>query len=68
MERLLLTDKEVCELLAIGRTKLLSLVSQGELNVVRIGRRRLFARDAVQAFVRRLQAEAQATSPTTDGE
>ena len=45
---------DVCALLSIGRTKLFELVRDGELPVHHIGRRTLFARCEVEAFVARL--------------
>ena len=41
MEPILCSQADACEMLAIGRTKLGELISQGELQSVRIGARRL---------------------------
>ncbi len=51
----LLTVEEAARRLRIGRTMAFSLLSTGELQSVRIGRRRLIPVEALRDFVRRLR-------------
>jgi excisionase family DNA binding protein len=57
MERELLSVRECGELLGIGRSKTYELISAGDLQVVRIGRRTLVPRAAALEFIERLRAE-----------
>jgi len=50
-ESLLLTVEEAAALLRIGRTTTFELVMRGQLESVRIGRRRLVVRDGLQRYV-----------------
>jgi excisionase family DNA binding protein len=54
MEKLLLTERETYERLAIGRSTLRLLMTQGHIQPVRIGRSIRFRADDVTAFVKRL--------------
>ena len=57
---LLLSDREAARLLGVGRTKLRELVASEAIRSVRIGRRRLIPRAAVEAFVTDLEGAAPA--------
>ena len=50
-ESLLLTVEEAAALLRIGRTTAFELVMRGQLQSVRIGRRRLVVREGLQIYV-----------------
>jgi excisionase family DNA binding protein len=47
----------VCERTGIGRSKLYQLMASGDLESVRVGRRRLIPEAALIQFVERLRAE-----------
>jgi excisionase family DNA binding protein len=53
---LLLTIPEAARVLAIGRTTLYELISDGAIDTVRIGRATRISVEAVRAFVDRIQA------------
>lgn len=57
IQPLLVTLPEAAALLAVGRTKLYELVSDGRLPTVRLGRRRLVPASALVALVEELQRE-----------
>jgi excisionase family DNA binding protein len=59
-ESLLVSDREAAQLLGIGRTKLRELLAAEAIPSVRIGRRRLVPRAAVEAFVKDLEGAAPA--------
>ena len=44
-------------LVGIGRTKFYELIDSGDIESVRVGRRRLIPHDALVAFVERLRSE-----------
>ena len=50
-QSLLLTLEEAAELLRIGRTRTFELVMRGEIQSVKIGRRRLVVRDGLRRYV-----------------
>ena len=50
-QSLLLTVEEAAELLRIGRTRTFELVMRGEIQSVKIGRRRLVVRDGLRKYV-----------------
>lgn len=54
---LLLTAEEAAAQLGVGRTKMFALMSEGEIESVRIGRHRRIPADALTAYVHRLRAE-----------
>jgi excisionase family DNA binding protein len=54
--RLLLTIDEAAELLGIGRTKMVSLVSSGAVESVTIGRLRRIPAECLNEYVARLRA------------
>ena len=54
-EALLLSDLEAARLLGIGKTKARELLRSGQLASVRIGRRLLVPRRALEDFVSRLE-------------
>jgi excisionase family DNA binding protein len=56
--RLVLTIEEAAERLGIGRTLMYALVSDGEVESVRIGRLRRIPADALVEYVRGLRGEA----------
>jgi len=58
MDKLLLTPEEAAEVLGIGRTKVYSLIADGELLSVRIGKSRRVPRDALDEYIARLEDEA----------
>ena len=63
MERLLLTVEQVADTLAIKRTKVYELLSEGELPVIKIGRATRIPASAVREWVvRRLAAGESATA------
>lgn len=51
---LLLTVEEAAALLRLGRTQTYELVMRGEIQSVKIGRRRLVVRDSLKNFVSQL--------------
>jgi len=53
---LLLTVEEAASLLRIGRTNMYELVMRGEVQSVKIGRRRLVVRDGLMRYVDELRA------------
>jgi len=53
---LLLTVEEAASLLRIGRTNMYGLVMRGEVQSVKIGRRRLVVRGGLMRYVDELQA------------
>ena len=55
--RLLLDVEEAAAMLGIRRSLLYSLLSRGELQGVKVGRRRLIARRELEIFVERLRAD-----------
>ena len=56
-EQLLHTVTETAGILAIGRTRTFEKVASGEIESVRIGRRRLVPAAAIVEYVERLRAE-----------
>jgi excisionase family DNA binding protein len=52
-QSLLLTDREVGELLHVSRSTVWSLMATGELRSIKIGRARRVTREAVESFVAR---------------
>jgi len=48
---LLLSIKDAAEQLGIGRSPLYELMNRGEIDHVRIGRRKLISRDALRSFI-----------------
>jgi excisionase family DNA binding protein len=53
---LLISVEKAALALGIGRTQLFSLIAQGSISSVKIGRRRLVVTRDLEAFVRRLSA------------
>lgn len=53
-ERVLLTVEEAAEQLGIGRTLTYKLISNGEIESIRIGRLRRVPTSAIQDYARRL--------------
>lgn len=43
-------------MLGIGKTKLYELLAEGELEAIRVGRRRLILRASIEALVERLRS------------
>ena len=64
----LLTVSDVQEILSIGRTRIFSLISSGELESVRIGSSRRITSDALDDFVNRLVAESQFSTDDETGQ
>jgi len=58
-EPLLLTVEEAAALLHIGRTTAFELVMRGQIQSVRIGRRRLVVREGLQRYISELLASQQ---------
>jgi excisionase family DNA binding protein len=49
---------DTCTILGIGKSQTWELIARGELESVKIGRRRLIPHDAIVDYVQRLRAEA----------
>jgi excisionase family DNA binding protein len=64
-DRLLLPVSEAGAVLGVGRTMAWRLVQSGELASVRIGKRRLVPRVALEQFIESLRAGAEAGRSTT---
>lgn len=62
MQKLLYPFAEGWEALGIGRTKFLELVRAGEIETVRIGRRRLVSAEALEAYAAKLTDETRVAS------
>ncbi len=60
MDKLLYRPKEAAKALGIGRDKLYDLIRSGRLDSVKDGGARFITADAMRAYVKLLQAEAQA--------
>jgi excisionase family DNA binding protein len=58
MPKLLLAMPEVCQATGLRPRKVQELVSTGELESVKIGRRRLIPVDALEDFIAKLRAKA----------
>lgn len=58
--RVLLTVEEAARRLSIGRTTMYALLKDGQINSVRIGRRRRIPAEALTAYTDRLAAEQNA--------
>jgi len=65
--RLVLTIPEAYRALAIGESTLRQLIASGQLPVLRIGRRVLVPRQAVEALVAAAITGRQETAPSPDG-
>jgi len=61
-DRLLLTIPEACDRLNIGRTTMYGLISEGEVPMLKVGRKSLVPATALEAYVARLVSVLQ--SPT----
>jgi excisionase family DNA binding protein len=59
---LLLSIKQTCRLLGLGRTSLYALMGSGQLRSVTVGRRRFVPREAIDEFIARLPAEYRRSS------
>ena len=59
MDKLLITEKDVCERLSIGRSTVRRLMAQGRLNPFRIGRALRFTTSEVERFVDECEANRQ---------
>ncbi len=57
--KLLVPVEEAAAILSLGRSKVFELVAAGEIESLKVGRRRLIPRQALDAYVQR-QREAQA--------
>jgi excisionase family DNA binding protein len=55
--RLLYTVEEAAELLGIGRTYMFHLLSVGEIDSLKIGKRRKIPSDALDSYIERLRSE-----------
>ncbi len=58
MEKLAYSVEDVAELLSVGRTKVVALVSSGEIPSIKVGGRRLVPRQDLHGFIERLRVEA----------
>jgi excisionase family DNA binding protein len=56
MERLLYPINDAAEVLGVGRTMLYTLAKQGEVRIVKIGRRTLITAESLDAYIERLTA------------
>jgi excisionase family DNA binding protein len=59
MEKLLFRPKEAAQMLGIGRATLYDLMRSGRLRSVKDGSMRFITRDALNAYVRQLEAQAE---------
>lgn len=59
MEKLLLTEQDVCERLSLGRSTVRRLMAQGRLNPFRIGRALRFTASELERFVDECEANRQ---------
>lgn len=55
--------KDAASVMGLKRTMMYSLLDSGELQSVKVGRRRLVTRASVDRFVDRLEGEAEGTTP-----
>ena len=62
LDPLLLSVEEACSVLGIRRTLLLNLAYSGDIESLKLGRRRLFPREALSQFIAR-ERERQASAP-----
>ena len=62
MQKLLYPFSEAWEAIGIGRTKFLELVKAGEIETVRIGRRRLVSAEALEDYAAKLTDEQRVTA------
>jgi excisionase family DNA binding protein len=56
-DRLLYSVEEAADLLGIGRTFMYHLVATGEVDSLKIGKRRKIPRDSLNSYVERLRSE-----------
>lgn len=56
MQQLLVSIEDASASIGIGRTKLYELLAEGELTLVKVGRRSLIPVTSIEALVRRLSA------------
>ena len=59
MEQLLLTEKEACERLSLGRSTLRRLWAEGSIRPVKVGRSLRFPSAELARYVEELQAQAE---------
>ena len=68
MDELLITPKRAAQLLGVGRTFVYAeLLAKGRLESIKLGRRRLILREALDAFIAREladQSDATSVQPT----
>ena len=71
-KKLLYSVEEAADMLGIGRTYMFHLLATGEISSLKIGRCRKIPSDALESYVRRIQAEqcscvqhSQDTSPAS---
>ena len=57
MDKMLLTERETCEELKLGRSTLRRLMAEGDIKPVRIGRALRFPAKEIERFVADLQAK-----------
>ncbi len=60
MSTLLLTEREMCERLKLGRSTIRRLMAEGALRPLKIGRSLRFAASEAERYVLELQAQQQA--------
>lgn len=58
MEKLAYSVDDVAVLISVGRTKVVAMVSSGEIPSIKVGGRRLIPRQDLYEFVDRLRAQA----------
>jgi excisionase family DNA binding protein len=56
-EQILYSVEDAADMLGIGRTFMFQLIATGEINSLKIGRRRKVSRDALDAYIARLYAQ-----------
>jgi excisionase family DNA binding protein len=58
-EKLLHSPEETAEMLGVGRSQVFELIARNEIESFKIGRLRKVPRDAIDAYIERLRAQAQ---------
>jgi excisionase family DNA binding protein len=63
VEKIGYSAEEASSILGVGRTTVFGLVASGELESVKVGRRRIIPADALQRFLDGLRADARESQP-----
>jgi excisionase family DNA binding protein len=57
IEKLLVSVEEAARILSLGRNKMFDLVREGDIESLKVGRRRLIPREALSDFVERQRGQ-----------